>query len=64
MGNPKNKVQKGGTRSARKNHQTKHRNSPANHHNFTTKNHHDSLQISATPLKNISKQAFFPSPAS
>jgi hypothetical protein len=56
----KNNVQKSDIKSALKKHQKKHHNSPANHHNFTTKNHHDSTQISTTPLKNISKQASFP----
>jgi hypothetical protein len=57
MGNPKNKVQKSGTKLAHKKHQSKHDNSPPKHHNFTTKNHHVSPQISRTTLKKASKAA-------
>jgi hypothetical protein len=35
----------------RKNIHPKHHNSPAIHHNFTTKNHHESTRFLKNPLK-------------
>ena len=55
-GKSENILPKSGILSAPRNHHPKHHNSPQNHHNFTTKNHHEKHTFPATPLKNSSKR--------
>jgi hypothetical protein len=64
----KNKVQNSGINSDAKNHHPKHHNSPANHHNLTTKNHHENATSpqkppAKTPLHHTPRKSKKRSPA-